>query len=236
VRHSDVTRLPATAAHVFVNDLDAPVLSDDDAHHLARVLRLRDGEAVTASDGRGAWRLCGFADSAALRPTGAIERVPEQTLVVVAFALTKGDKPELAVQKLTELGVDRIVPLAAARCVVRWDDRKTDRNLARLREVARAASMQSRRAWLPTVESVMTVLELAEAFPDVALAHPGGAPLVGTPIAVGPEGGWSEDELAAVPRHVDLGSTTLRAETAALAAGVLLTALRESRIRPGESS
>jgi 16S rRNA (uracil1498-N3)-methyltransferase len=228
-------RLPATAAHVFVDDLDAPLLSDDDAHHLARVLRLREGEAVTASDGRGAWRLCAFADSATLRVTGPTELVPKPTLVVVAFALTKGDKPELAVQKLTELGVDHIVPLAAARCVVRWDDRKTDRNLARLREVARAAAMQSRRAWLPTVEPVVTVLELAEAYPDVALAHPGGGPLAGTPVAVGPEGGWSDDELIAVPRHVDLGATTLRAETAALAAGVLLTALRESRVSPGES-
>jgi 16S rRNA (uracil1498-N3)-methyltransferase len=238
VPHSENARLPATAAHVFVDDLGAPHLAEPDAHHLARVLRLRDGEAVTVADGRGGWRLCAFRDGPSLEPTGPITRAVELRPVVVAFALTKGDKPELAVQKLTELGVDRVVPLAAARCVVQWDDKKTERNLARLREVARAAAMQSRRAFLPTVERVMTVAELAASEAGLALAHPGGGPISdpATPVAIGPEGGWSDEELAAVPHRVDLGATTLRAETAALAAGVLLTALRESRVSPGPSS
>ena len=221
----------AGAAHVFVDDIDAPTLADDDAHHLARVLRLRAGEEVTVADGRGGWRLCAFADGARLEPVGAVERVaPPPVAVAVAFALTKGDKPELAVQKLTELGVDRIVPLAAERSVVQWDDAKAARNVERLRAVARAAAMQSRRAFLPVVDDVTALEQLA----GIALAHPGGAPLdpSGTTIAVGPEGGWSDAELAAVGRHVDLGPTTLRAETAAVAAGVLLTALRDGRVRP----
>jgi 16S rRNA (uracil1498-N3)-methyltransferase len=219
------------AAHVFVDDVASPVLAPDDAHHLARVLRLRAGEEVTVADGRGGWRVCTFADGPRLEAVGEVLAVARpEVAVTVAFALTKGDKPELAVQKLTELGVDRIVPVTAARSVVQWDHAKAARNVARLRAVARAAAMQSRRAFLPIVEDVT---ELA-ALPGVALAHLNGAPLDGsvTAIAVGPEGGWSDEELAGVARHVDLGPTTLRAETAAVAAGVLLTALRDGRVRP----
>jgi 16S rRNA (uracil1498-N3)-methyltransferase len=219
------------AAHVFVDDIDTPALAPDDAHHLARVLRLRPREEVTVADGRGGWRLCVFADGSRLEPVGDVERVaPPSVPVTVAFALTKGDKPELAVQKLTELGVDRIVPIAAARSVVHWDDAKAQRNVERLRAVARAAGMQSRRAFLPVVDGVTSLALLG----GVALAHPDGAPLDAsvTAIAVGPEGGWSDEELASGSRHVDLGPTTLRAETAAVAAGVLLTALRDGRVRP----
>jgi 16S rRNA (uracil1498-N3)-methyltransferase len=219
----------AGAALVFVDDIDAPALRPDDEHHLARVLRLRAGEEVTVADGRGGWRLCAFADGRRLEPAGAVERVaPPAAVVTVAFALTKGDKPELVVQKLTELGVDHIVPIAAARSVVQWDGAKAARNAERWRAVARAAAMQSRRAFLPVVEDVCALTDLT----GVALAHPDGAPLDAsvTAVAVGPEGGWSDDELAQCTRLIDLGPTTLRAETAAVAAGVLLTALRDRRI------
>jgi 16S rRNA (uracil1498-N3)-methyltransferase len=153
---------------------------------------------------------------------------------VIGVALAKGDKPELAVQKLTELGVDRVVLLAAARSVVQWDGPKAARNLERLRSVARSAAMQSRRVFLPVIDPVTTLAALAEQEPGLALAHPEGAPATPevTALAVGPEGGWSDEELALVGPRVDLGPTTLRAETAAVAAGVLLTALRDGRIRP----
>ena len=72
VRHP--SRLPALAAHVFVPDIAAPVLSDADAHHLLRVLRLREGERLTASDGAGAWREC-VVTGGALRADGDVERV-----------------------------------------------------------------------------------------------------------------------------------------------------------------
>jgi 16S rRNA (uracil1498-N3)-methyltransferase len=224
-------RHPA-AAHVFVDDVAAPSLNPDDAHHLARVLRLRAGEEVTVADGRGGWRLCAYADGARLEPREDVQQlVRPEVAVTVAFALTKGDKPELAVQKLTELGVDRIAPITAARSVVQWDEAKAVRNLERLRAVARAAAMQSRRAFLPVVDDVTTLASLAG--DGVALAHAPGDPLDEsvTTIAVGPEGGWSDEELGVISRHVDLGPTTLRAETAALAAGVLLTGLRDARIR-----
>jgi 16S rRNA (uracil1498-N3)-methyltransferase len=219
------------AAHVFVDDVDTPALGAPDAHHLARVLRLRVGEEVTVADGRGGWRVCAFADGGRLEPVADVERVARpEVAVTVAFALTKGDKPELAVQKLTELGVDRIVPVTAARSVVQWDDSKSARNVERLRAVARAAAMQSRRAFLPVVDDVTTLASLAG--DGVALAHAPGARLDEsvTTIAVGPEGGWAEEELDVISLHVDLGPTTLRAETAAVAAGVLLTAVRDGRI------
>jgi len=227
------SRLPALAAHVFVADLDAPVLADDDAHHLARVLRLRAGERFTTGDGVGRWRLCAMSADAGIETVGPINTVarpaPE---ITIAFALTKSDKPELTVQKLTEIGVDRIVPIAAARSIVRWDDAKTARNVERWRAVARAAAMQSRRAWLPVVDEVGDLAGLVRSGRPVALAHPGGAPptLAMPVIAVGPEGGWTDDELALASTHVDLGATTLRAETAALAAAVRLTALRDPGI------
>ena len=220
------------AAHVFVDDVGAPVLSAEDAHHLGRVLRLRAGEEVTVADGRGGWRVCAYADGPRLEPRADAQRVLRpQVAVTVAFALTKGDKPELVVQKLTELGVDRIVPITAAHSVVQWDDAKAARNTERLRAVARAAAMQSRRAFLPIVDDVTTLAALAG--DGVALAHAEGEPLDEsvTTLAVGPEGGWSDDELGVISRHVDLGPTTLRAETAALVAGVLLTGLRDARIR-----
>jgi 16S rRNA (uracil1498-N3)-methyltransferase len=93
--------------------------------------------------------------------------------------------------------------------------------------------MQSRRAWLPEVEGPVPFADLVPAGPGagaapVALAVPGGAPisLSAPTVLVGPEGGWTDEELRAVPRHVGLGPHVLRAGTAALAAGVLLAALR----------
>jgi 16S rRNA (uracil1498-N3)-methyltransferase len=221
---------PAGAkAHAFVADLDAPALDDADRHHLERVLRLRAGEAVTVSDGRGRWRACRFATDAALQVDGpvVVEPEPEPSLTV-AFALVKGERPEWVVQKLTEVGIDRIVPFVAERSVVRWDDAKAARNHERLLQIAREAAMQSRRAWLPAVEPVTTFADLASRS-GAAIAERGGAsPSPEQPtVLIGPEGGWSDGERARGLPTVGLGGTVLRAETAAIAAGVLLTAARQ---------
>jgi 16S rRNA (uracil1498-N3)-methyltransferase len=210
------------------------VLTNDDAHHLWRVLRLRDGERVSAADGRGGWRIFTVAGNNRLEPASDREWVDAPAVsVVIGLALAKGDKPDLAVQKLTEIGVDRIVLLAAARSVVQWDEGKAARNVERLRTIARAAAMQSRRVFLPVVDGVTTLAAFAEAEPDLGLAQAGGEPPSAeiTRLAIGPEGGWTDEELEMVARRVDFGPTTLRAETAAVAAGVLLTALRDARIR-----
>lgn len=226
-------RLKPLAAHVFVDDLDDVALRDDDAHHLFRVLRLRAGEAVSVSDGAGRWRECVVAGTR-LEPAGAVESAAAPDVpVTVGFALTKGDKPEFTVQKLCEIGVDRIVAIQAQRSIVRWDEAKAARNLDRWRSVARSAAMQSRRVWLPEV----TAVTAARAVDGAAFAHPGGRHLDRgvTTLLVGPEGGWTDDEVGTAP-CVDLGPTTLRAETAAVAAGVLLVALRDGRVGPADRS
>lgn len=220
------------AFHVFVGDLDVLGVDDEDDHHLRRVLRLRPGEEGTVADGRGGWRACVWtgADDGPLEGAGEIRRDPAPApSVTVGFALTKGDRPEWVTQKLTEVGVDVIVPFSAERSVVRWDDEKAARQHQRLGRVAREAAMQSRRVWLPTVLPLATFSALvADVGADVALAHPGGAPpsLARPGLLVGPEGGFSEAELQTSPGSISLGQTVLRAETAALAAGLSLCWLR----------
>ncbi len=207
-------------------DVDAPVLDDPTRHHFERVRRLRAGDELTVGDGAGRHRPVRLGSD--LEPAGpvVVEPRPEPP-VTVAFALVKGTKPELVVQKLTEVGVDRIVPFVAARSVVRWDDAKAARNAERLAVVAREAAAQSHRSWLPEVGAVATFADVA-GLPGAALAHPDGGPLAPshTTLLIGPEGGWDpEEEATALPR-VGLGPTVLRAETAAIVAGALLAARR----------
>ena len=226
--------LVAAAAHVFVDDLESPALEDDDAHHLGRVLRLRDGEVVTACDGAGRWRACRFVRGS-LDVDGDVVCVPSPAFAVsVAFAIPKGDRPELIVQKLTEVGADVVVPMTTARTVVRWDAERAQRNVERLRRVAREAAMQSRRVRLPLVD-VLHEFGTVVSRPGAVLAAPGGAPMPldgGAPalVLIGPEGGWTEAELVAAPATVNLGEQVLRAETAAIVACTLLVAARARSI------
>jgi 16S rRNA (uracil1498-N3)-methyltransferase len=164
---------------------------------------------------------------------------PPAPALAVGFALVKGDRNELIVQKLTELGVDTIVPLRTLRGVVRWDGDRAGRHEQRLSRVAREAAMQCRRTTLPTVEPVVA-LAGALARPGAVLAVPGGRPLRSgdTFVLVGPEGGWASEELALAGSEagtspssggsvgVGLGPFVLRTETAAIAAGALLAARR----------
>ncbi|MDP9070739.1 MAG: 16S rRNA (uracil(1498)-N(3))-methyltransferase [Actinomycetota bacterium] len=227
--------LRASAAHVFVADLEVPHLEEQDRHHLERVLRLRPGQPVTVADGDGGWRRCAWVGGGRLEPCGGEGREPTPTpSVTVGFALTKGERPEWVVQKLTEAGVDRIVPFVAARSVVRWDADKAERSAGRWQRVAREAAMQSRRTRLPALEPVTTVVEAAARLgPAASLAEPGGAPtsLERPAVLVGPEGGWAVEELGAGLPTVGLGPTVLRADTAAVAAGLLLCALRAGVVR-----
>jgi 16S rRNA (uracil1498-N3)-methyltransferase len=224
----------SSAAHVFVDDIRAPRLGDDDRRHLLRVLRLRTGEAVSAADGTGWWCPCTLVGDGALEPAGdAVHFAAPLPAITVAMAVPKGDRPEWAVQKLTELGVDRIVVLAAERGVVRWEGERAGRHLDRLAAVARAAAMQSRRLTLPVIEGPTPMASLAQAEP-VALAEPGGGPpsLAWPTIAVGPEGGWSLSEVALDLPRVTLGQTILRSETAAVVSATLLVSLRSGLVTP----
>ena len=148
--------------------------------------------------------------SSLLVPDGPVVTEPRTgPEVTVAFAPTKGDRPEWVVQKLTELGVDRVVPLRTARSVVRWEGERGDKQVERLRRVAREASAQSRRVWLP--RGVGGVPPRCAGRHRRRPARPGrpggGAPGLDRPvIAVGPEGGWDDDERADVTGSVGLGA------------------------------
>lgn len=212
-----------SAPHVLVDDVDDPVLSADDLHHLCSVRRLRDAAELSVTDGAGAWRWCRLGDAGdGVIADGEVHRdPPPDPVTTVAFALTKGDKPELVVQKLTEIGIDRIVPFLAARSVVRWDAAKAERHHERLVRIARGALMQSRRTWMPVVEPVTTFDEVI-ALPGAIRADRDGEPLGADHrvVLIGPEGGW--DDAERIGPAVGMGDTVLRAETAAIVAATLL--------------
>jgi 16S rRNA (uracil1498-N3)-methyltransferase len=220
----------AAAAHVFVDDLATPELAPDDAHHLTRVLRLRPGETVSVADGAGGWRPTLYGPGGTLEPAGdALWPALPEPEITIAMAVPKGDRAEWAVQKLTELGVDRIIALTATHSVVRWDAERARRQLSRWRAVARQAAMQSRRLRLPHIEGPTSVAEIVACGElQAALAEPeGGAPRLDRPaLLIGPEGGWAQEELACGLPTVALASTVLRTETAAIAAATLLTGQR----------
>ncbi|MCU1458857.1 MAG: methyltransferase, RsmE family [Actinomycetia bacterium] len=233
------------AAHVFVRALEPAVeVSGVDGHHLERVRRVRAGERVTASDGAGNWRLYEVSEAAnariALVAVRAVMHEPVLTPpLAVAFALTKREKPEVVVQKLTELGVDRILPVVGSRSVVQWDERKSAAALARWDRVAREAAMQCRRSRLPTIADVVPLSALAGTSGLIvadrgASESPTGVPLVGPDgwvVLVGPEGGFSPEELIGLDEagpvaRLAVGPHVLRAETAAIAAASVLAAQR----------
>lgn len=218
--------LRGSAAHVLVTDVEQPVASVDAMHHLGRVLRLRDGEPVTVTDGAGRWRACAFGDER-LEPVDEIRWVhPPATLLTIAVAAPKGDRLEWLIAKCTEVGVDRIVLLDAERSVVRWKEERVAKQLDRLRRVATEAAMQSRRVWLPEIAGPVAPDDVLS---SAAVAEPGGRPVAqeDVSIAVGPEGGWSPAELACAHDTVSLGPHVLRVETAAVAAAVLMVRARQ---------
>lgn len=218
-------RPPRDRVLVVVDDLDHPELSDDDRRHLERSLRLRVGAGLTVADGDGAWRLARFGP--VVEPEGPIRYGPERaTELVVGFAPVKGDRSELVIQKLTELGIDVIVPLETERSVVRWDDERAERNRARHRRIAREAAMQSRNPRLPRLEHPHRLDRFLQAWPEAVLADPDGddgpeALVERAAVAIGPEGGFAPSELEG-RQTVRLPGRILRTETAAITAGVLL--------------
>ncbi len=216
---------------VFVEDMSVPELSPEDRVHLSRSLRLRDGDLLTIADGRGSWQQARMGES--VEPVGAlnVEAQPQPALSI-GFSLVKGERSDLVVQKLTELGINRITPIVTERCVVRWDQVKVQKNLARHQRIVREAAMQSRNLWLPTVEPATPFTEFVRSFENgddaaMILAEPNGGPLPAgaTNLVIGPEGGFSPTELAG-KSTAGLPGRILRSETAAITAAVLLAASR----------
>lgn len=227
----DLSVRRASAAHVFVPvdrlAVDAPIALDDDVErHLVRVLRLRDGEAVTITDGEGRWRPTRFrSEGSMLEPDGALRRCERSVSSTIGTAMPKGDRLDQLVQKTTELGIDRLVLLHCERSVVRWKGDRIERQRARLQRIADESCRQSRRVWRLEVEGPVEALSM---LPSCAVAEPGGRVIgaADVAIAIGPEGGWSASELERAGDLVDLAGTVLRTETAAMAAATLMMAAR----------
>ena len=220
---------------VFVDDLDAPALGQSDREHLTRALRFTVGGQLNIGDGAGRWRPAALASTDGDLACGdVVIETPPSLALTVAFAPTKRVKPEGLVQKLTELGVDEIVILVSARSVVTYDRQRTERLLRKLRFTIREACQQSRQPFRPSLQGVVPVAQFVSDHPGSQLCDPAGEPLmqqecpVGRPlsVAVGPEGGWTKEELELAPL-AGLPGRILRAETAVVASGVALAALRE---------
>ncbi|MGI9609764.1 MAG: RsmE family RNA methyltransferase [Acidimicrobiia bacterium] len=221
---------------VFVDDLVDPVIASSDAAHLARSLRMSPGDQLNLSDGVGHWVPAVLTSKqGSVEAGGEVELVPApSTTLGVAFSPTKGVKPEAVVNKLTQLGINRFALLRSNRSIVTLDQPRTERLMRRLEVTIREACQQSRQTHLPAVEGVFALEDLTSSRAGVLLADPGGSSLWNDVfpapttlwVAVGPEGGWTDRERS-MGQLVALPGGILRAETAAIAAGVVLAALRE---------
>lgn len=237
------------ALHFIVDEAAAALpggaveLTGAEAHHAASVRRVRVGEEITLTDGRGAW-VTGEVEQAApqsvlVRVTARDEVPAPSPRLVLAQALAKGDRDEMAVQAATELGVDEVVPWQAGRSVSRWDGKKLVKGRERWASIVREAAKQAHRAWLPAVAEPATTGQLALRASSSAmiLLNPWAeAPLTGVDVSdvgevvlvVGPEGGISPEEIerleAAGAVSARLGDTVLRTSTAGPAALAVLNA------------
>lgn len=227
-----------------LGDGDTIVLTGAEAHHAATVKRLAVGEPALLADGHG-----GLAEVRAsqVSPGRVVFDVlarrslaPPQPRLVVVQALPKGERAELAVELLTELGVDEIVPWSADRAISQWKGDRVAKGVAKWQRTAQEAAKQSRRARIPAVSQLAGSAEVAAriAAAELALLLDSDAdqPLsrVAVPAAgevllvVGPEGGLSPAELALFTgqggRPVRLGAEVLRTSTAGAAALAVLSA------------
>ncbi len=217
-------------------DGDSLVLDGPEGHHAATVARLRVGESLMVGDGRG-WVARAVVTSVGKGTLsvslGERSFTPEPSpRIVVVQGLPKGERAELAVQAMTEVGVDAIVPWDAARAVTRWT---SPRHHERWVSTARESAKLARRAWVPVVEPLASTADVAARVTFV-LHEEATLPLstVDLPergdivLAVGPEGGITPEELAAFEQAgaqaVRLGPHVLRTSTAGPAAIAVLSA------------
>ncbi len=230
------------------NQVGDASLSREQSHYLTNVLRLRSGQAVSVFNGRGLEFAAQISHidrkGATLELTDLLESHAANTpRLTLAIALLKSQAMDTALQKATELGVDQIKLLTSKRTNVSLSEDRLEKRMAHWRGVISGACEQSGRCWLPTLEAPMEFTQYLSALDDevsgrngecVFLLEPEGSSMEGydpgnTTVVIGPEGGWSDAELAAANQNGvqarKLGTTVLRAETACIAA---LSAVQQS--------
>jgi 16S rRNA (uracil1498-N3)-methyltransferase len=219
-------------------------LTGPDGRHAAMVRRIRPGESIMVGDGhgqgvRGVVREVGR-DTLQLEVTESLTAPNPDHRLVVAQALAKGDRAELAVEMLTEAGVDEIVPWQAARSIVRWSGDRATRAWQKWQNTAREAAKQSRRLRVPVVTKPLTTRDLADRAARTGitlvlheeatswLAEIGLSDASDIMIIVGPEGGIDPDELTAFVtaggQPVRISDGVLRTSTAGVVAVGILRA------------
>ncbi|WP_327168078.1 16S rRNA (uracil(1498)-N(3))-methyltransferase [Streptomyces subrutilus] len=239
-------------APVFVVEEVPPgpefVLDGPEGRHAVSVKRLNPGEAVVLADGRGRWaeavvKAAEGKDRLVVTVSGVFEEAEPAVRITVVQALPKGDRGELAVETMTETGVDAVVPWQASRCITQWRGERGAKALAKWRATAREAGKQSRRVRFPEVAEALSTRQVAALLAGADLAvvlhedrdTPSQAlataelPAAGSVVlVVGPEGGVSPEELAvfadAGARPYRLGRSVLRTSTAGTAATAVLLA------------
>ncbi|MGW0660838.1 16S rRNA (uracil(1498)-N(3))-methyltransferase [Streptodolium elevatio] len=239
------------SAPVFLTDDPAlrtarrVVLDGAEGRHAVTVRRIAVGEEVVLTDGRGV-AVRGTVAAVEGKDTLHVdvgertEEPPPAPRIVVVQALPKGDRGELAVETMTEVGVDVVVPWAASRCITQWKGERGAKSLAKWRSTAREAGKQARRVHLPDVTELMTTRQVAGMLRDAAFAgvlHEAAAdPIAAVEVpadgdvvlVVGPEGGVSPEELAVFAEAgagaYRLGPTVLRTSTAGVSAASVLMA------------
>jgi 16S rRNA (uracil1498-N3)-methyltransferase len=218
------------------------VVGGDEGFHAATVRRIRRGEQLVLGDGVGGLARCVAEqtgrDGLQARVLDRWQVSPVQPPVTVVQALPKAERAELAIELATEAGADALVAWQAARCVARWEGARAEKGLRRWRAVTRAAAQQSRRAHIPSVDGVLSTAALSQRIGEAVqsggtvlaldesaagqLTDLGLAQAKSVMLVVGPEGGITPDELAAVTGAgavaVRLGPTVLRTSTAAAVA------------------
>ncbi|MEV7120042.1 16S rRNA (uracil(1498)-N(3))-methyltransferase [Kitasatospora griseola] len=218
-------------------------LDGPEGRHAVAVKRLEPGEDVTLADGRGRGADGTVAavhgkDALDVLVAAVREEAAPAPRITVVQALPKGDRGELAVETMTEVGIDAVVPWAASRCITQWKGERGTKALAKWRATAREAGKQARRLRFPEVHDLMTtrqLLPLLSAASFAAVLHEDGSLPLATAelpasgeivLIVGPEGGVSPDEIAAFAeagaKPFRLGPSVLRTSTAGVAAGALL--------------
>ncbi|MEU7582571.1 16S rRNA (uracil(1498)-N(3))-methyltransferase [Streptomyces sp. NPDC041068] len=229
--------------HFDAGDGGRYVLEGPEGRHAVSVKRLRAGEDVVLTDGAGRWADCVVLDTEGkdrlVVTMGAVAEEPEESpRITVVQALPKGDRGELAVETMTETGVDAVVPWTASRCITQWKGDRGLKALAKWRATAREAGKQSRRVRFPEVADAASTKQVAALLAGAdfaAVLHEEGSEPLATAqlpaaghvvLVVGPEGGVSPDELAAFAeagaKPYRLGRSVLRTSTAGTAATALL--------------